>query len=309
MEAILSCIRTMVVASPGKILYCADFSAIEARFAVWLAQETFALDDYRAGKDAYKLMASETLNKPIDEIDDDDRFMGKQQILACQFGVGWKSFQKMLREKYNVRIEAKKSKELVNAYRAKYLAVVSCWGDFQEAAISAIRKSNTYFRATRNVRFIKEGNFLYCELPSGRRIAYPYPAHKMIDQVWDPHIEEYRNPRSTDDKKKIIKLDHITYLKKDSTSKQWCRGKTYGGSLFQGATQGGAADIMGDALINVEAEGYPPVLSVHDEALCETDENFGSEEEFNKIFCRTKECYKGLPIKAETWVDYEYGKR
>lgn len=308
MEAILSCIRTMVVASPGKIFYCADFSAVEARFAVWIAQEIFALNDYRAGHDAYILMASETLNKPIAEVTDDDRFMGKQQILACQFGIGWKSFQRLLREQYNVRITAKKSKELVNAYRAKYTAVVSCWGDFQEAAIRAIRKSNTYFNATNNVRFIKEGNFLYCELPSGRRIAYPYPAHMMIDQVWDPGKEEYRNPRSTDDAKKIVKLDQITYLKKDSNTKQWVRGNTYGGSLFQGSVQGGAADLMGDALVNVEDAGYPPVLSVHDEALCEADEGFGSEKHFNKTFCKTKACYAGLPIKAETWVGYEYRK-
>ena len=307
MEAILSCIRTMVQADIGKVFYSADYSAIEARIAVWVANDVRALGAYLDGEDAYITMAAETLHIDESEVTDDQRFMGKQQILACQFGIGRKAFKKQLKDKYNVSITAKESKSLVNAYREKYPDVVETWADFQAAALRALKMKGSHFypAGVDNVYFVYIGIFLYCQLPSGRRIAYPYPKHQLVDQVWDVKDEEWRNPRQGEEKK-IRKLDQITYLK--NVKHVFVRRKTYGASFYQSAVQGIAADCMSIGLENVEDAGYSPNLCVHDEVLAEVDEGFGSLEEFETEFCKMPEWANGLPVKSEGWVGYVYRK-
>lgn len=305
MEAILSCIRTMVVASYGKKYYCSDLNAIEARIAVWIAGEEFAIQDYIDGIDPYKQMIADTLGISIEEVTDLQRFMGKEGILSCQFGTGWKSYKKNLKQKHNVDIEAKMAKKVVNGYRSKYTKVMAAHKIFGDAAIKALKKRGVMQKAL-NCAFIFEDKFLYCILPSGRRIAYPYPMHSRIAQVWDEKNEEYRNPRASDDDKKIVMLDNITYLKK--VEHKWVRGKTYGGSLFQSAVQATGADIINNCLCNVDAAGYPPVLSVYDEALCEVDEDFGSVLSFETHFLKKEKWYHDLPMKCETWVGLTYRK-
>jgi len=57
MEAISSTIRHFIALPDGQI-YDADYASIEARIVCWLAGQTDALTEYRAGIDRYKRMAS-----------------------------------------------------------------------------------------------------------------------------------------------------------------------------------------------------------------------------------------------------------
>jgi DNA polymerase len=52
-------------------------------------------------------------------------------------------------------------------------------------------------------------------------------------------------------------------------------------------------------MLNLEAAGYPIVLSVHDEVVAEVAEEFGSIEEFEPIMCRLLDWANGFPVKAE----------
>jgi len=300
MQAIVSSLRSLIVAEINKIFYAADYSAIEARIAVWLAGEQWAVDAYFAGEDAYKTMAADTLKIDVDDVNGDQRFMGKQQILSCQFQTSWKGLKRMLKETYNVNISAKEAKRLVKAYRDKYPAVVAAWWAFQDAAEQAIKHPGKRYKATTNptVTFYRESKFLFCELPSGRRIAYPYPRLKKVLRKWDKELEEFRLPRKGDTR--LTWLSQITFLKQ--VEHKWIRGETYGGSMFQGAVQGIGADYMGDGLLNVEKLGYPPILSIHDEGLTEVDENFGDLDEFEAGLCESEAWAEGLPVAAEGWT-------
>ena len=78
-------IRTAFVASPGNLLYVADFSAIEARVIAWLAGEEWRIDAFANGKDIYCASASQMFGVPVEKhgINGELRQKGKVAELAC----------------------------------------------------------------------------------------------------------------------------------------------------------------------------------------------------------------------------------
>jgi len=61
-------------------------------------------------------------------------------------------------------------------------------------------------------------------------------------------------------------------------------------------------------MIRIEAAGYPIVLHVHDEVVCEVPENFDSEQEFIRLMTRKPAWALDLPIAAEAWSGSRYRK-
>lgn len=78
-------IRTAFIASPGNLLYVADFSAIEARVLSWLAGEQWRMDVFEKGGDIYCETASRMFGVPVEKHgrNSELRQKGKQAELAC----------------------------------------------------------------------------------------------------------------------------------------------------------------------------------------------------------------------------------
>lgn len=76
-------LRSMLVAEEGHRLMFADYSAIEARVLAWVARQDDLVETFRKGGDVYKDMASAIYNKPVDQITDAERQVGKMAILGC----------------------------------------------------------------------------------------------------------------------------------------------------------------------------------------------------------------------------------
>jgi DNA polymerase len=72
---------------------------------------------------------------------------------------------------------------------------------------------------------------------------------------------------------------------------------TYSGKLCENVVQAVARDIQRYAMLNLEKAGYPVVLHVYDEDVCEIVKGFGSIEEMEKVMATMPPwaAYKGRP--------------
>lgn len=325
MSIVGDCLRGMVKAAPGNVLRAADFSNIEGRVLAWLAGEQWKLDafaafDRKEGPDLYKVAAGAILDKPASEVTKAERqSIGKVSELALgyQGGVGamqtmsggrvdFAALYDMLAEKmpgYAERAaEAYEQRgggfnrrwweaaEIVKlAWRGTNPAIASLWPDVETAAIHAIESPGLTFTA-RRLRFRKVGSFLFMQLPSGRCLAYPYPRLTDAETPWGAKVKK------------------IVFMGADPVTKQWGLQDTYGGKLVENATQAVARDMLAHSMVALHRVGWPIVLHVHDEIVCETPEDFGSTEELEAIMSRKPEWLAGCPISAEGWSGERYRK-
>jgi DNA polymerase len=69
-----------------------------------------------------------------------------------------------------------------------------------------------------------------------------------------------------------------------------------------------ARDLLAEAMLRIEAAGYPIILHVHDEVVAEVPIGFGSEQEFLNLMTRKPSWALELPIAAAAWTGPRYCK-
>ena len=281
--------RGAITASPGKNLFVADYASIEARVLLWLAEDDAALDVFRNHKDIYCEMASEIYARPITKADKNERQMGKVAILGLGYQMGAAKFVSTCAT-YGIEITEDFSKVVVDAYRSKFWTVKSEWEDQEAAAMEAVRNPWRHVDAGR-VSWVYDKKFLYCELPSGRRLAYPRAFIQDREMPWG-------GMKSS-----------LGYYGINSRTFKWDRQFAYGGMLVENITQAVARDIMAEAIERVEASGvYAPLLTVHDELIAEAHPAIGNIDEFVALISQVPEWADGLPVEAEGWSGVRYHK-
>ena len=289
MEFLSWTLRGALVSGLGKDLLVADYSAIEARVLFWHAMDEIGLDVFRRGEDIYKFTAADVYNVLYTEVTKTQRQMGKQSVLGLGFGMGWKKFRETCL-KYGIEITEDFARTVVDAYRAKYHKVKQFWYDCQDAAILAVQNPSKKYRVNR-ISYGYQNNFLFCQLPSGRKLAYYDPKVKMRESPWGQMIES------------------LTFMGTDSFNKKWVRQHTYGGKLVENIIQATARDVMAEAILRAEDDGgYPVILSVHDELIAEVDEGQSSVQGFEELLTVSLTWADGLPIGAEGWRGKRYRK-
>ena len=178
---------------------------------------------------------------------------------------------------------------LVNTYRTKYWRVKQLWADTELAAIEAVETKEPV--ESYNVRWFVSGVFLYCQLPSGRLLAYPFPRVEMRRTSWGA---EKRT---------------LTFMGVNPLTRQWQRQVSYGGLLVENIVQAESRDLMAEAMLRTEAQGlYKLVLTVHDELVAEAPEGTGSVKEFETLMATVPEWGQGCPVEAEGWTGGRYRK-
>jgi DNA polymerase len=310
MAEVSSALRGMLIAKPGKRLYVADYSAIEARVLAWVSGDAPALEDFRAGRDPYKVMATYIFGCTYDEVTPEQRQTGKAAVLGLGYQMGAKKFVSAAWDVYQVRVDPEQSPGIVKAYRALHPAVKTFWSDVQNAAMDAVRNPGATFLAGRYVKFVMKGQFLWCILPSKRPLCYPLPKIVMGIPPWEREKIEAGEITVAE----AERVEQLSFGAEVGPSRQWGRETTYGGKLTENIVQAISRDIMADRMRAVEAAGFEPILSVHDEVISERDarDSGHGDEVFNGLYLAgltmTPAWAEGLPLKVEGWHGTRYRK-
>jgi DNA polymerase len=310
LSVVSSCLRGFFTADVGKRLIVGDFSNVEGRGQAWFAGEEWKLEAFRkadakTGPGLYELAYSRMFGVPVETIKNpsEERQIGKVAELAFGYQGGVGSFH-VMGKTYGVKVSDTKANEFKEAWRAAHPKICKVWYDIQKAAIAAVQNEGAIREcgaAGRQAKFRKVGSFLWCLLPSGRAICYPYP--KILEGEFGPQLT-YMTAPSPDDRKK----GRIIYDPQNTNS--WARVSTYGGSLFNNIDQGMCRDILAETMLRMEDTDLPVVLHVHDEPAAEVDEGLAEERrQVMQEIMRTPPAWaKGFPLFAECNVMRRYGK-
>lgn len=324
-----SIIRAMLCAPPGSRLIAMDFSAIEACVLAWLAGEAGALKILFGDGKLYEHAAASIYGVLRGEIAKKGprRQVGKVAVLALGYGGGigafatmaagygvdmeevlptlwaaadwatkkaaigrYRSWKKTTTDKKTTREAAVASELTKLAWRKDNPSIVSFWRELEDAAVSAMENPGVQFTVRGRITYRKAGSFLWCRLPSGRVICYPYPEMRPKKTPWD-----------------TIK-NVIHYKEINAKTRQWQNTHTYGGKLAENVVQAVARDLLAEGMLAVDRAGYNVVLHIHDELVVETPDGQGSLEEVADLMSAVPGWAEGCPISVEGWEGERYRK-
>lgn len=285
-ELCSSSVRGCLVAAPDKKLVVADLSNIEGRVLAWLAGEDWKIEafynfDKGLGHDLYKITAGRILVKDPGDITKDERqLQGKVPELAGGFGGAVGAYRKMGGPVFDAMSDDE-IQIIVQAWRKQHPATVALWYNVERAAKAVIGEPETV-REVRGLRFDMKGGWLRIRLPSGRYLSYPNITLED-GQIWYDGICQF--------------------------TKQWKRLDTYYGKLVENIVQAVARDIFMGGMLRAEQAGYPVVIRVHDELICETPDNPAfTVAALSAIMTRGESWTTGLPLAAAGHEMHRYAK-
>ena len=292
LSVIGDCSRSMICAAPGYTLIGADFSSIESRVLAWVAGEEWKLDSYRrfdATRDPkdepYCITACKIFRVPDGSFNKSspERAVGKTCDLAFGYMGGLGAWRKFQPDQFSDQQVEKFKTE----WRVAHPKIKKFWYDVDRAAWTAVRGRGQVVRCG-SVAFKCDGAFLQLKLPSGRKLFYPLAKIE---------IEDARN-------QVVVFADNAAGQFKD------CRhgNGAYGGLWTENVVSGIARDLLAEAMLRIEAAGFPIVLHVHDEVVTEVPIGFGSTEKFTQLMTRKPVWALELPIAAQAWTGARFCK-
>ena len=276
-------IRTAFVAKPGCRFIISDYSAIEARVLAWLAGEEWRLQVFETHGKIYEASASAMFHVPIEEITKTSplRQKGKISELALGYGGAVGALTSMGALKMGLTEEELPG--LVSTWRSANPHITAFWWVVDEAAVTAVRDKKP--SKVGRVSFEYKSGILFVTLPSGRKLSYVKP-RMMLNKFG---------------------REGLTY-EGIGESKKWMRLETYGPKLVENIVQAASRDILAEAMLRLEKEGFDIVCHVHDEVVLEVPDGKSSVEEVNEIMAVNPVWTEGLPLKAAGFESPFYKK-
>jgi len=263
-------LKEAIVAPPGHVIVGADLSNIELRVGLWYAGQMDKLQLLADGLDLYKDFASTAFGVTYEEVNDDQRFVGKTAQLSLIYQTGANKLRGQIKQMSTTDIGEAEAKRLVDIYRSEYSHVAAAWRT-GEKALEAVRDNNFMVMGYNDLVPImgEEG----AKLPSGLFMRYP-----GLEQVVSaPGRKEWR-----------------IMLRKG----MW--DNIYGGKVFQGHTQALARCVMGEAMVRI-AKRYPIALTIHDACYLVVEEH-EADEALQFVIRNMKQApawMPGIPLDAE----------
>lgn len=320
-------LRGAIIPPPGCDLVCADYSAVEARGLFWVCDHRDGIKMFADGIDPYLEMAAfiNGLSYPKIKAEfdadkeaklntirwADERQFGKQTILGAGYGLGPDKFIDYCAQA-KIIIDRDMSKRGIHGYRTRHAPVPLFWRACEEAAISAMQDPGTVYRVNKHIAYKRANRFLFCQLPSGRLIPYPYPKLEWTVREWQ-NIDDVTGEITISKQRKL----QLTYEEVSSFNKKWERTFTYGGKLVENIVQALCRDLMAEAMRTVKRDGrFRLLLTVHDELLTGLQKtavaalggNRAAADVLCELMCRLPAWGAGFPLAAEGWTGNRYRK-
>ena len=222
-------LKSGIVAPSGYILVDADSSQIEARTVAWLSGQQDLVDAFERKEDVYKIMASSIYNKKIEDITQEERFVGKTTILGAGYGMGSTKFAIQLKT-FGVEIEESEAKRIIDVYRATYPRIPLLWKEANRSLDAVAEKKTCPVGMQPQALSLTASGFL---LPSGLYLSY--------------------NDLRKED-------DGYSYGSRRG------RVKIYGGKVVENLCQALARCVIGEQMLRI-AKRYKVALTVHDAVM------------------------------------------
>lgn len=277
MDLLSWAVRGLLCADEGKTLLTLDYASIEARGVLWLSGNRKAMEVFRSGGDIYKEMASQIYKVPVASVTSDQRRIGKQAVLGLGYGMGIKGFYEKCQSEGIKDMTPEFAQVVVESYRNDLFPdVPRLWADLESCARSAISGMSANVCG---LFFYRQGDFLFCRLPSGRTLRY-----------FRPEIEGRQ----------------LSYAYAENGVMK--RDKMYGGSLMENVASGMCRDFMASAMYDSISHGFTPVMTVHDEIVLEAPQGT-TLDSFKQVMLGALPSWaNGFPLDVDGWVGDRYRK-
>lgn len=337
-ELAQSALRSAIIAPPDKKLLVADLANIEGRVLTWVAGESWkikAFEEYDAGTgpDLYKMAYAKAFRKSPEEVTDDERQLGKVLELACGYmgGVGGfvtfaaayrvdlsemaaglagtipadveeeclKGWEWAVKQHRTLGLEGEVYRAcdaLKRMWRRAHPRTVKLWDNIKRTAIQAESNPKETFYLNDLLAFRHTGKYLLIQLPSGRIMVYP-----GFQVTFDAF-----KPEQDDEEAEVYNL---MFKFVQAKGPNMVKTRTYSGKMCENLVQAIARDVLMQGLINAENDHLNPVLSVHDEIICEVPDTLAFTPERLVMAMTTLEPWmEGLPLAAKGGQVYRYCK-
>lgn len=326
MKLLSSCVRGVLIASPGKLLAVADLSAIEGRFTAWMSGEEWVLEAYREydkglGHDMYVVTYANAFKIDASQVTKYQRQIGKVMNLFLGFGGGVGAFvtgalsygfdlEDLAKENWET-LPDDQLKEANSFYGYVIKRKMNTFGLSKEAFITCDVLKRLWRGANPNIAS------MWTRLEEAIRSAISNP--KEVFEVGEfikvlrnknwlrirlPSGRSlcYANPR-------LDERGEISYMGMNQYTRQWQRLKGYGGLFCENCAQAGSRDILYGSMPRAEAAGFEIVLHVHDELVTEFDPRTElTLDNLCEILSAPVQWAPGLPLSAAGFVSDRYRK-
>lgn len=276
-------IRPCFVAPPGKVFCIADYSGIEARGLPWLAKAEHALAPFREGRDPYLSDAAAVFNVKPEDVNGDQRQVGKVVRLACGFGGDYGALLAMARG-YKLDLSEDEAKRIAGAWHEANPWARAFGRSLYDTALEVLNSRMGTVKQVPGAQSVWYGRHsingievLLCCLPSGRVLHYH-------DVRLDGTVIQSRRPR-------FKNHEDLWY-----------------GLFSENVTQASMNDVMRHGMVMLHYSNYPIVAHVHDEFVIELDVDADAADDIQRLLETPPSWCADFPLEAKPKLSTRYGK-
>lgn len=265
-------LRSMLATKPGRVFINADYPQIEARGLLWQVGDVDQLELIQSGVDVYEAHARSTMGyeDPRPLAEVDPEM--RRYAKARVLGCGYGCGWMTFQTVARVMAGLELSPK-------ESRRTVDLFRASNPKIVDFWRECQTFLEASR-------GEDLTIELPSGREMVYRNVTFEQSRE----------GGRRGSWKATTILGQPPKYV--------------YGGKIVENLIQAACRDLLGFHWLMLEDNGFPVVLTVHDEFLIEVEERRAESalKEIEQILTVVPDWFRGLPLVGEARILTRYTK-